>query len=425
MTRFVTPRLSAYAALATVAFLGGLLFSRTELVALGVPFLVALAAGLLTAREPEVTIELELMRERALEGDCLDLRLHLLATRATGRLDLELRLPRGLELEAGTDGLTVNLAAGEERTLELGLRAARWGGYVIGGLLLRGRDRFGFFAFELPVVQPLALRVYPATEKLGRLLRPLHVQAQGGDEVSRLRGDGIEFADVRGFQPGDRVRHINWRVSARRGELHVNQHHPERNADVILFLDTFAEVEREDGNTTLDLAVRATASLATRYLSRRDRVGMIGFGGVLRWLGPGMGALQQYRLLESLLDTQVVLSYAWKGIDVIPARTLPPRALIVGITALLDERAIAALLDVRARGFDVAIIEVDPLPFVTRRAGELDELAHRLWVLRREVLRDRFRRMGVALATWEEGAPLAGALEEVQESRRHASRVRV
>ena len=424
MTRFITPRLGAYSALAAAGFLAGLLLGRPELVVVALPFLIAVAAALMTAREPDLEIRIALGEERAMEGDLIPLRLDLKAAHGTGRLDLELKLPRGLRLEGGTEQLSVNLGAGEQRTIELGIRAGRWGGYVVGGLMIRGRDRFGFFVFELPVVKAMPLRVYPRGELLKAMLRPLQVQAHAGNEVSRLRGDGIEFADVRTFVPGDRVRHINWRASARRGELHVNQHHPERSADVILFLDTFAEVEGESGNTTLDLAVRAAATLATRYLAQRDRVGMIGFGGVLRWLGPGMGTLQLYRLLDSLLDTQIILSYAWKGIDVIPARTLPPKALIIGLTSLLDERAIGALLDVRARGFDVAIVEVDPLPFVVPLAGELGEVAHRLWILRREALRERFREMGIAVAIWREGMPLEAALEEVQGFRRHASRAR-
>ena len=424
MTRFVTPKLGAYSALAAAGFLAGLLLGRPELVVVALPFLVAVAVALMTSGEPRLEIAISLGEERAMEGDIVTLRLDLTAVHATGHLDLELTLPPGLSLDRGAGQLSVNLAAGEMRTIELGLRAGRWGGYVVGGFMIRGRDRFGFFVFELPVVKALPLRVYPRPELLKAILRPLQVQAHAGNEVSRLRGDGIEFADVRAFLPGDRVRHINWRVSARRGQIHVNQHHPERNADVILFLDTFAEVEGESGNTTLDLAVRAAATLAARYLERRDRVGMIGFGGVIRWLGPGMGTLQLYRLLDSLLDTQIVLSYAWKGIDVIPARTLPPKALIIGLTSLLDERTIGALLDVRARGFDVAVVEVDPLPFVTPLAGELGEIAHRLWVLRREALRDRFREMGIAVAIWREGMPLEAALEGVQGFRRHASRAR-
>jgi uncharacterized protein (DUF58 family) len=125
-----------------------------------------------------------------------------------------------------------------------------------------------------------------------------------------------------GARPPKRV---NWRATASR-RVWVNESHPERNTDVILFVDSFAEARGQDAST-LDLAVRATAALADAYIGRRDRVGLISFGGILRWLEPGMGMVQLYRIVDALLDTQIILSYYWTGIDVIPRRTLPPSAL--------------------------------------------------------------------------------------------------
>ena len=128
---------------------------------------------------------------------------------------------------------------------------------------------------------------------------------------------------------------------------------------MILFLDTFADA-RAGGRSTLDLAVRATSTLASRYLERRDRVGLVSFGGILRWLTPGMGAGQRYRIVDALLESEIVFNYAWKDVSIIPARTLPPQALVLAVTPLLDDRAVEALADLRARRYDLAIVEVSP-----------------------------------------------------------------
>ena len=145
--------------------------------------------------------------------------------------------------------------------------------------------------------------------------------------------------------------------------------------------------------------MRAAATLAGRYLERRDRVGLVTFGGVLRWLEPGGGLVQRYRLIDALLETGVEFSYAWKDVNIIPARTLPPKALVIAVTPLLDERSIAALLDLRARGHDLVVVEVSPEELVQPRPG-LDALAYRLWLLQRAALRARFERSGVAVARW-------------------------
>ena len=96
--------------------------------------------------------------------------------------------------------------------------------------------------------------------------------------------------------------------------------------------------------------------------------------------------MQRYRLIDALLETGVEFSYAWKDVNIIPARTLPPKALVVAVTPLLDERSIMALHDLRARGHDLAIVEVSPEDLVEPGDG-LDALAYRLWLLRRTALR--------------------------------------
>jgi uncharacterized protein (DUF58 family) len=205
----------------------------------------------------------------------------------------------------------------------------------------------------------------------------------------------------------------------------VNESHPERNTDVIVFLDSFTEARGETGTGTLDMAVRAAATLAGRYLQRKDRVGLVSFGGVLAWLLPATGPVQLYRVVESLIDTEITLSYAWKDVDVIPRRTLPPKALIVAVTPLLDERAVGTLLDLRARGFDLAVIEVSPVPFAEPGRSELEQLAHRIWLMKRRTLRAHYERVGVPVVEWRAGTPLAAPVEEVAAFRRHARHARV
>ena len=281
--------------------------------------------------------------------------------------------------------MTLRLAAGEEIGFAFAAVPQRWGAHPIGPLLVRARDPLGISTWSGRLGRQLTIRVFPRKERLRELVSPLRTQPFLGPHVARARGEGIEFADVRPFAPGDRVRQVNWRATARRGALHVTERHPEHARDVVLLLDTFAEA-RGGASGTLDPAVRAAASLATAHLARRDRVALVDFGSTLRWLEPTFGPTQLYRIIDALLSSQISLSYAWREVESIPRRVLPAGALIIAITPLLDERSIGLLTGLRIRGSDLTVVEVSPLTHTPPAQTIPDALAHRLWRLQRAAL---------------------------------------
>jgi uncharacterized protein (DUF58 family) len=383
---------------------------------------VLVVAGLAGARDPELTAEVAVDRERALVEDQVTVTLRLRAAARVERLEVLLVVPPGME---GPDGArrawatAVTLAAGQERALPLELTCRRWGAYWLGDVHLRALDRFRLFSWERHLDRHAPLKVFPVPEALRSLVTPAETLVSTGGHVAPQRGDGIEFADLRPFLPGDRPRSINWRATARRGDLMVNQRHPERATDVVLFLDSFQDV-RGPGGSTLDRAVGAAASLASAYLRQRDRVGLVSFGGFVQWLQPGGGQTALYRLLDTLMETQVYATAAWKGIRHLPSRTLPAKALIVALTPLVDERGVAALFDLLARGYDLAVVDISPLAQAGAGDGHWGELARRLWALERETLRHRYQRLGAAVVEWPDALHLQQVLLEVEACRRRA-----
>ncbi len=419
MSRAATPKLGAYAGLAALGLLAALATRLPELVALAAPFALVAAIGLFRARRPEIGVEVTLERERTLESEETEVQVTLQAEVGAERVEVLLELPRELGVAEGANPRTLHLRDGERRELSFRIRCNRWGGFQVGRIHLRTHDALGLLRHEAVADRRLPLKVYPNEESVRELLRPHDTQVFSGHHVARQKGDGIEFADLRPFVPGDRIRRVNWRASARRGELWVNEHHTERNADVVIFLDSFAEARRGE-RSTLDPALRAAASLTSRYLRQKDRVGFVTFGGMLNWLLPSTGAGQLYRIVDAILDTEIVLTYAWRDIAAVPRRTLPPQALVLALSPLLDDRAADALLDLRGRGFDLVVIEISPLSFVPQPRGELQELGLQLWRLRRDAVRGRFERAAVPVAVWGDESSLAAALEEVSAYRRHA-----
>jgi uncharacterized protein (DUF58 family) len=214
------------------------------------------------------------------------------------------------------------------------------------------------------------------------------------------------------------LRRINWQASARLGGLVVNELQPERNAAVVLLVDTFAELGTRAN--PLDEAVRAAVALAERYLARRDRVGLLTLGGGLRWLRPASGTTQVHRIIDTLLSTRAVPPPRTDAPPLhVPLRTIPPQALVLSLSPLLEETVLIALVELRGRGYDLAVVELPPLPYLEPVGAEA-ELAARLIDLERELLRSRLRAQGIAVVKWGEAVSLEASIRAMEEFRRRA-----
>jgi uncharacterized protein (DUF58 family) len=275
--------------------------------------------------------------------------------------------------------------------------AQRWGRWDA-GIPVTVRSRGGLFA-GTAVLKLEEITVFPRPPSLTQLALPAQLRTRIGDHVDRRPGEGVEFAGVRPFVPGDRLRRINWPVTSRRGALHVNQLAAEQAAEIVVIIDATTDIGAP-GESSLDRAVRGTAGIARAYTRAGDRVGVITLYGPLRWIAPGIGQRQFYRIVESVLDVRSLYSFVAPDLAWIPPAVLPAGALVIMFSPLLDERAIDAVIDLRERGYPVIVTDVlgtSPAP-AARPAGP--GLALRLWRLEREALRYRLESLGIPVVGW-------------------------
>jgi uncharacterized protein (DUF58 family) len=383
-----------------------------------VPLIVALVAARRTAAPAAVQLRHEVSAERLIEDERVTVTITLRADGPVPLVELLEPLPPRVQLERGRNAAFFTLRAGEEVRWEFVLRCAGRQRLHLGDSYLRLWGPLGLAAAETRHRAPQTVAVYPPVAPLRHPPRPLQTQTYVGNYVSPAQGEGIEPGDIRPFAPGDQIRHVNWRATLRHGTLHVTQHHRERNADVVLMLDTLSEVGAP-GATVVDAAVRGAATLAAAFLARKDRVGLIEYGGLLRWVRPGSGRAQLQRLLDTLVDASVVFTYVTRDVELIPPRILPPQALILALSPLLDARFVRAATDLTARGFDLVVIAVSPVASArsAARGGRVADLAARLWSLERRVELDALRRRGLTIVEWDGIEPLDAALATLRRRR--------
>ncbi|WP_242088695.1 DUF58 domain-containing protein [Curtobacterium sp. DN_7.5] len=270
----------------------------------------------------------------------------------------------------------------------------------------------GGTALSAPAAGPVASAVVPPPHlPVQHLPMPHRVTGISGAHDSARPGDGGEFRDVAAFTPGDRLRRIDWRRTARRaerpGDLYVRRTFATADTLVVLVVDgrddLGPDVTRWSGarhgaheTTSLDLAREAALSLATAYIGAGDRVGFRALGGAARSVEPGGGT----RYLERLRSTIATVTPTGDADG--PARMplVPAASLVVVLSTFLDDQPATMATTWAATGHRVVAVDVLPTPDL-RRASKHERLAFRLLALERE---DRLAEMtatGVERISWQ------------------------
>ncbi len=372
----------------------GLLAGRPEFVGVAAPALLLLAAGQTRRRPARIIVRVRLSAGRAIEGEAVAL-----DVRAEGHGDRHVRwmLYPGAEIDPG------DVTAADGAQARFTLVAERWGRRQIGTMGVVVRDRWRLAEGHLSVILPV-LDCYPGPtgQRTTMVLRRLPNRL--GEHAARTPGEGIEFLGVREYLPGDRQRSINWPASTRRGRLQVNTFATERSQDVVLLADVTSDVG-EPGSSALDLALRGAAAAARAYLEGRDRVGVITYqwGGV-SWLPPRLGRRQLDRIIVSMMTSRPLATTAgWTRSAArgrLPRAALPPGALIVVFSPLLDQRFIESLRNMRERGFTMLVVDVLNAQPPVRRRSE-DRMARQIWQMERDAISFSLGELGIPVVPWD------------------------
>lgn len=390
--------------LSLVAVVIALIARRPEFAGVAAPALLLLAAGRTRQRPARIIVRVWLSSAQTFEGEAVTL-----DVRAEGHGDRRVRwtLYPGAQINQGV----VTVADGDQARFTV--TAEHWGRQRIGTMGVVIRDRWRLAEGHTTVVLPV-LDCYPGPvdQRTTMVLRRL--PNRFGERAARTPGEGIEFFGVRQYLPGDRQRSINWPASTRRGRLQVNTYAAESTQDVVVLADATSDVG-EPGSSAHDLALRGAAAAARAYLEGRDRVGVITYqwNGV-SWLTPRLGRRQLYRIIVSMMISRPLATTAsWaRGARLgrLPRAALPPGALIVVFSPLLDQRFVESLRNIRERGSTMLVVDVlnvePPARRRTRwREGRvetgIDRTARQIWQMEQEAIRFSLRELGVPVVHWD------------------------
>lgn len=298
----------------------------------------------------------------------------------------------------------LSVEAGSGAALEFTGEVLRWGRLAIGPAVVHAVAADGLLVSDAAVARAHWRKVYPVTE--GFEADDAMPRAAGlvGAHRSRRPGEGGELAGVRMFQPGDRLRRVDWRVTLRTGELHVAQFLSERDAEVVILLDVLHEAGQSGGihgrSSVLDTTVRAAAGIAEHYLHRGDRVTMLEYGYQARRLRPASGRRQYLTVLEWLLQVQPTPTAYEPPPHAFGAHLISPSALVVTLTPLIDERSAEMVARLARSGRYVVAVDTLPPGLTGPRSELYGDLPARLWRLDRDNTIGLLGEHGVPVVPW-------------------------
>lgn len=259
-------------------------------------------------------------------------------------LSIEGFLPPPEGLDASSDVQRVAIAGGGEGELQLAGVPTRLGRLQWPGAELRLLGRYGlaWWTRRLPA-QGLVTPLVP--DSLGAAAPAVATHTHGA--ATRLhRGQGQELLGLRDYQPGDPLRAIDWKVSARRGQPVVREMHEEQHLELVLVLDVGRSSALQVGTLTrLHRAINAAARLAERAVLQGDRVALISYAQTVQHQLPALhGVSGLRRLRAALAATQTLAQESNPLLAAMTAQRLArQRSLLVWFADLEDSEAAGQL----------------------------------------------------------------------------------
>jgi uncharacterized protein (DUF58 family) len=407
MRRSVVVGLLAYGLL-----LIGLLTVDGRFLALALPAWVYLGAALLAyPAPPKLAATRTIDRPVVTEGQPVTVTLRL---RNDGErdalLDVADLIPAELPVLDGDVGGMALLSPGETMTSTYTLGTRR-GAFSWEGVAVTASEPLDLLQQEGQLELGSRILVLPRVDKWRPVrLRPRRTLGFTGPIPSRRGGEGTDVHGVREYHPGDPLRRINWRATARyHDRAFTTEFEQERITDVGIILDLRRQCALEAGDESLlDHSVRAAAALSETLLRDGHRVGLLMYGKGQQWVHPGYGRVQQLRILQALAAATVAESTLFDSLRYLSTRLFPARSQLVFVSPLMpDDHEI--LFRLRSQAYSVLVVCPDSVAFEAEAAdASFPSLAVRLARLERTSLLRRLQQGGIAVADWRVG----GALEE-------------
>jgi uncharacterized protein (DUF58 family) len=291
-------------------------------------------------------------------GDRLQITYTLRNTSRVPKPWLEIHNPT--TLPGGLPGRAISLGSRAERSWLVRAPLIRRGHFRVEPLQIRTGDPFGFFEASASVGQGVAVVVYPRVERLPLWRLPAaSIEGSHAAPERTLQTSPLATA-VRPYAPGDAFNRIHWKSTARHGEIQVKEFELEQTADAWIFVDLERSVQGGRGEeSTVEVAVRAAASIAAKALLENRAVGMTVNGHRQAMVPVDRGSRQHLKIMQLLAAVEGDGTTPFVECLVNAAGRLRRGMTAIVITPSTDPAWVRPIAALRSRGIGSVVVTLD------------------------------------------------------------------
>jgi len=394
--------------------LAALITHAGDLALMALPFLAYLGLAILQAPSPG---RIHLQARRTVEQDAASavptFQVNVTVINQGGQavhLSFADPLQPGMTITSGQLHTLADLPVGQSAALQYTFQAGR-ARYTWNDLRAVVSDPLGLVETKLNLPAAAQVQVLPELQKFHPFpLKPQHTLPSAGSIPARLGGSGTEFWGVREYHPGDPLRRLDWRRTARHPhQFFTREFEQEQIADIGLVLDGRQKINLGEGeNSLFEHTVRAAASLAEVFLRQGNRVSLLIYGRQCVSLFPGYGKAQLNRILHTLSQAVPENGESLDSLQFIPLQTFSSHSLILVLSPLApDDWHLFPRL--RAYGYQVLLVSPDPVDYAWRMlpSDPTTRLAARLTQVERHLEMGKITRLWIPVIDWQVSQPLA------------------
>ena len=314
------------------------------------------------------------------------------------------RIPGRMDVKEGANGGVYSIRAGDTRRIDYFLSTPYRGDFILGSPVVMGIDPLGLHRDpgEISGELTATVSVLPYVKDVTNLeARQVVPKVYPGTFLVKQVGNSNQFWSIRDYVKGDAYKTINWKASARKRKLLVNENEKESTCDVVIILDgRIVNAVGTIRDNPFEYAMKGGAGIASFLLTRGNDVGLVIYSSKIGIILPKGGQSQMDTINTYLTKVLPSGNLPMKFAMDVAKDYIPPKSTIIVFSTLMyDSTIVVTVRNLVSKGNRVIVVVLSSCEFETSMF-HIKPNKSRMIDLEYKIIKEKIRAMGAKVVSW-------------------------